>query len=83
MSTYIVTRNVGRVECPWLERDLVKGEKLFQYWDRKPSSTEFLWCRFGVLGEPFEVPENALIDENWLKDRPDCDSNGIPYLYLD
>lgn len=83
MSTYIVTRHVDRAECPWLERDLLKGESVFQYWDKKPSLKEFLWCRFGPLGEPFEVPENALIDENWLKNRPDVSANGIPFLYLD
>jgi hypothetical protein len=66
-----------------LERDLLKGESIFQCWDRKPSSKEFLWCRFGPVGKPFEVPENALIDENWLKDRPDCTASGMPILYLD
>ena len=81
--TYIITRDVDREECPWLEKDLLKGESLYQYHDRKPPSDDFLYCRYFLVGEPFKVPENALIDENWLKDRPAFDAKGIPILYLD
>lgn len=84
--TYIVTRNVTQQECPWLERALVKGESIFIYkGGKKPSSNRFLLCCFylGVNAEAFEVPEDALINENWLKDRPDESADGIPILYLD
>ena len=51
--------------------------------ERKASSADFLLCKSGLFDEPFEAPENALIDENWLKDRPDTDDSGIPILYID
>ena len=71
MRTYVVTRDVSIEECPWLERDLKKGESIRMYTgERKASSGDYLLCKFGLFDEPFEVPENALIDENWLKNRP-------------
>lgn len=63
----ILTRDVTREECDWLERDLKKGKRLYKY----------LGCTYGCIsdkgiamtedkggGEPFfEVPIDALSEE--------------------
>lgn len=62
MKTYTVTRSVPKKECPWLDRDIEVGEKVYEY----------LGCTYGCISsgqavsfEPgktpfFEIPRNAL-----------------------
>jgi len=62
-KTYVLTRSVKRKECPWLDRNFKKGEKVFAYHGCTYGCISFEGSAFTVKpGETpfFELPNNSV-----------------------
>jgi len=63
MIVYVITRYLGKRECPWLEAPIRKGTRVYHYADHTYGciSSEGLAVTLIPYELPFfEVPRNAL-----------------------
>ena len=61
---YLLTRDVPKSECKWLQRDFQKGEILYLYQDATYNCISKLGLPFSLelKTEPFfEIPKNAVL----------------------